>query len=221
MSIPPELLNTITTGDARELAELIPDCSVDIVFTDPPYCKEDIPLYEWLGHISHRILKPGGYLFAYTSAYYLPATFEALQQSCMTYFWQFVLTHHGGHPRVWSRNLLSAYKPVLAYSKGKPIRQPWIPTVWASNEDKRYHFWGQGEGPCEKLLRAYTHQEDIVFDPFTGGGTVPAVCKMLGRQYVAFEIDEQTAERARLRVEQTQMPLPGLLVEQSEMDLAV
>ena len=44
-------------------------------------------------------------------------------------------------------------------------------------------------------------------DFFTGGGTVPAVCKMLGRNYIAFEIDADTAALARERVANTQLPL--------------
>ena len=57
----------------------------------------------------------------------------------------------------------------------------------------------------------------MIFDPFTGGGTVPAVCKMLGRNYLAFEIDPTTADNARLRVQNTQPPLFVLQPEQAEM----
>jgi DNA modification methylase len=56
-----------------------------------------------------------------------------------------------------------------------------------------------------------------VFDPFTGGGTVPAVCKMLNRQYLAFEINSKTAELARERVRITQPPLPIEYPEQVPM----
>jgi len=58
-----------------------------------------------------------------------------------------------------------------------------------------------------------------VVDPFTGGGTVPAVCKMLGRQYLAFEIDPATADTARERVRNTQPPLFTVLPEQTAMEL--
>ena len=59
----------------------------------------------------------------------------------------------------------------------------------------------------------------IVFDPFTGGGTVPAVCKMLGRRYLAFEIDPEVAQRARDRVRDTQPPL--FVPEPEQMGLAL
>lgn len=42
IDIPPEYLNQIVTGDARELAKRIPDESVDLIFTDPIYdCIDD------------------------------------------------------------------------------------------------------------------------------------------------------------------------------------
>jgi hypothetical protein len=40
---------------------------------------------------------------------------------------------------------------------------------------------------------------------------------MLGRHYLAFEIDPETAERARARIEQTQPPLFTVQSEQLTM----
>jgi hypothetical protein len=65
--------------------------------------------------------------------------------------------------------------------------------------------WGKCEAFTSRMIEALS--DNIVFDPFTGGGTVPAVCKMLGRNYLAFEIDPATAEMARQRVANTQPPL--------------
>ena len=67
---------------------------------------------------------------------------------------------------------------------------------------------------------AFTLPAAVVYDPFTGGGTVPAVCKMLGRNYVASEIDPDTAERARQRVPLTQPPLFVLQPEQLTLEIA-
>jgi DNA modification methylase len=69
----------------------------------------------------------------------------------------------------------------------------------------------------ERRLRAFTNKTYIIFDPFTGGGTVPAVCKMLQRRYLAFEIDPDTAELARERVRNTQPPLPLEMPTQEQL----
>ncbi|MBU1621856.1 MAG: hypothetical protein KJ604_20565, partial [Gammaproteobacteria bacterium] len=47
--------NGIYTGDARELAEAIPDESVDLIFTDPVYDRIDD--YRWLAEAVARVLK--------------------------------------------------------------------------------------------------------------------------------------------------------------------
>ena len=53
--IGPYELDRIITGDARELAKAIPDESVDLIFTDPPYPREFLPLYGWLAETAARV----------------------------------------------------------------------------------------------------------------------------------------------------------------------
>jgi len=45
---------------------------------------------------------------------------------------------------------------------------------------------------------------------------VPAMCKQLGRRWLAFEIDTDVAESARERIRHTQMPL---FVEHEQLPL--
>ena len=65
-------LDQIYTGDARELAKGIPDNSVDLIFTDPPWDDASMPLYQWLAECSSRVLRPGGFVLAYTGNDWLP-----------------------------------------------------------------------------------------------------------------------------------------------------
>ena len=69
------------------------------------------------------------------------------------------------------------------------------------------HRWGKPEATTKKWINAFVLPCGIVFDPFVGGGTVASVCKMLGRQYLGFEIDCQVAQRARERITNAQAPL--------------
>ena len=69
------------------------------------------------------------------------------------------------------------------------------------------------------LIDRLTETENVVWDPFTGGGVVPAVCKQLGRRYLAFEIDPKTADMARERVRNTQPPLFVPEPEQPQLEL--
>jgi len=53
--MPMEYRNQIVTGDARVLAERIPDESIDLIFTDPVY--QNIDDYRWLAETAARVLK--------------------------------------------------------------------------------------------------------------------------------------------------------------------
>ena len=56
-------------GDFREVTKDIPDNSIDLIFTDPPYGIDSIPLYEDLAVLASRVLKPGGSLVTYVGNY--------------------------------------------------------------------------------------------------------------------------------------------------------
>jgi len=211
-------LNEIITGDARELAREISDESIALIFTDPPYLREYLPLYHWLTQEAARVLVPGGWLFAYGPGEYIPDVLDLMRGCGLTYFWIFALLHNGGYPRVWYKNLMSGYKPVFVFTKGKPSRLPWQASVGSVAADKQFHEWGQGVGFAFKTIDILTSSEDTVWDPFVGGGTTAAACKMLGRNYLAFEIDPGTAQIARDRLLNTQPPLFVLQPEQLSLD---
>lgn len=52
-------------GDFREILSNVPDASVDLILTDPPYPKEYLHLWSALSELAARVLKPGALLIAY------------------------------------------------------------------------------------------------------------------------------------------------------------
>ncbi|HUT59879.1 MAG TPA: site-specific DNA-methyltransferase [Phycisphaerae bacterium] len=215
--------NGIYTGDARELAKAIPNESVDLIFTDPPYVKKYLTLYGWLAQMASRTLLPGGSLFAECGHAYLPEILDLIRPH-LNYHWincQYQPTVTAT-PRFWPRMIYIRWKPFLWFVKGRYVNRFFVQDGISSRaKDKRYHIWGQPETSVSYWLRQLAGRLEgaIVVDPFAGGGTVPAVCKMLGRRYLAFEIDPDVAETARERVRNTQMPLFVLEHEQVEMTL--
>ena len=157
-------------------------------------------------------------MFAYGAGEHLPDHIYRMGMH-LDYFWVFVLKHNNGWPRMWQKHLMSSYKPIMVYTKGIP-ENPWMGTIHGDEKDKDFHEWGQGAGFAIKMIELLTQPDSIVLDFCCGGGTVPAVCKMLGRNYIAFEIDPDTAERARERVRNTQPPLFVLQPEQAVMELS-
>lgn len=209
---------SIYTGDAQELAKEIPDASVDLIVTDPPYAKEYLHLYGWLSKFAGRVLKPGRFLFAY-GGFVAPEVLNLLCANGMEIHFVHVLLHNGGYPRWWTKKVMVGYKPVYALSKGEPFGNKWMSTVHSDAMDKRFHNWGQGEGFALKIIDMFTDLWDVVVDPFCGGGQVPSVCKQLGRHWLSFEIGFQTANDARHRVKNTNPPLLMPMPEQVEMEL--
>jgi len=52
----------------------------------------------------------------------------------------------------------------------------------------------------ERLVLASSQPGDVVLDPFCGSGTVPVVCRRLGRRFVACEINAHYVELANRRL---------------------
>jgi hypothetical protein len=206
--------NGIYTGDARDLAKGIPDESVDLIFCDPPYGLDSLWCYEWVASEARRILRPEGWLLAMCGSMYLNQVMHLLSK-WMHYFWEFHVAL-GGRGAVWFRRgnnaipIVVKSKPLLAFCQKDqwPLpRTSVLGTFGGTGEDKRYHIWGQDETSARYYIDCFTEQDDIVCDPFCGGGTTPAMARVLGRRYLCFEIDPVVARRARDRVRLTQPPL--------------
>ena len=212
-------LNTIYTGDARELIAQIPDASIDLIFTDPPYLKEFLPLYHWLAKEAERVLKPTGFLLCYVGNVWKAEIYRYLLNTNLDYFWDFIAMHSGMGTMVWSKRVIARHKSILAFRKSDlAMPRTNVLGVWTgTGGDKRFHRWGQDESTARYFIDCFTRPGDIVLDPFIGGGTTGSVCKVLDRRWIGYEIDPQQAAIARLRIDTTQMPLFPESMMQAEM----
>ena len=211
----PYELNRIYTGDARELAKGIPDESVDLIFTDPVY--QNIDDYHWLAETAARVLKPDRACLAFCGIGYLPETLDALRTGGLNYRWTMphLTPGTGGYCDMGP----SRWMCCLWFDKGHTVPSPRLYDVAFTNGITDWHIWRKNVAALIRMLNSWSDSLSVVLDPFTGGGTVPAVCKMLGRNYLAFEICPDTAELARERVRNTQPPLFVPMVEQVGMEL--
>ena len=57
----------------------------------------------------------------------------------------------------------------------------------------------------ERLIKASSKPGDLVLDPFAGVGTVPAVCRRLGRRFIAIERNADFVRLANARLENEEM----------------
>jgi DNA modification methylase len=211
-------LNTIYTGDARELIKNIADESIDLIFTDPPYLKQFIPLYGFLSEQSNRVLKNNGWLLCYVGPYWKWEVMKLLSKH-MEYFWDMISVCKRNAPIMWQKKILSMHKSILTYRKkgSKILPRFFVHSLWEGcRGDKEYHKWGQSESEARYYIDNFSIEGDTILEPFAGGGTTCVVCKMINRNYIAFEIDCKSAEIARNRINGT---LLNAKTKQEEMEL--
>ncbi len=232
--MPESYKNQIVTGDARELARAIPDNSIDLVLTDPPFgigfnykstFKDDPTVYfdlmRWVVRESNRVIRPGGLCFVFVAQLRLREAWQLFPDDSR------IFAACKNFSQTLPIAVQIAYEPVIYWAKGKGncvnIGRDWhigntANTHSFEHKDPGWHACPRPLGTIRYIVEKWCPINGIVLDWFMGSGTTAVAAKLLERQWTGSEIDPDTAERARIRVLQTQMPLPGLNVPtQTEM----
>ena len=198
----------ILHGDMKILQKRLENGSVKMFLTDPPYSHPE--LYGRLAELAAAKLMPGGLCLAYAEPGRLLEVLDAMREH-LTYWWTFAVPHVDVPRYVNDRHIQNKWKPVVAFGRGSvPLPPEWLGDfLEGGGRDKRFHSWGQPESEARYLVTRLTEAGDLVVDPFCGGGTVPAVCKVLGRKWLATEIDKETVAVARKRLADMRKKEPG------------
>ena len=236
--MPDEYKNAIVTGDARELAKRIPDESIDLMVTDPPYF---LPVQTYVGTREdgweRRTLADTSVLQTY-----FDVMFEELCPKLKREGSAYIFCDAQSYPIMY-RSLFPHFKYVrlLIWNKvvsynGYTWRHQHELIAWCEGYDAGRIPTGDGdvldcrgvlqkdrfhpaEKPVDLLMRLIEKHPTaaIVFDPYAGSASTAVATKRVGRNYIAFEIDPDTAELARARVLNTQPPLFVMEPEQLEL----
>lgn len=225
-------------GDCLELMKEIPDGSVDLVVTDPPYktitggtCDgkrskrpkgmlsgnkklfdyQKINVQDWLPNV-YRVLKPGSHCYIFTNSLNLT---EMLVES-----------QHVGfklhNVLVWEKNnctpsqfYMKNCEYILFLRKGKA---KWINNIGDSKTVHKFNnVIGNKVHPTEKpvgLIEFYVNNSsnlgDTVLDPFMGSGSTGVACLNAGRNFIGIELDEHYFNVAKERIEKADAELKGV-----------
>jgi SAM-dependent methyltransferase len=192
----------IRHGDFRVALADIPPRSVDAIITDPPYPAEYIPLFDDLGALAARVLKPDGVLIAYSGQAHLIEGLTALA-SHLRYWWTLALRHqHAGYVVNGGRRVINRWKPLLLFTrKDGCAPAEFADLVEGTGREKELHVWQQAAGELGYLLETFTRAGDLVIDPFVGSGTTAVACLQLGRRFIGCDIDAGAVAIARRRVQ--------------------
>lgn len=215
--------------DFIEGAKMIPDESIDLVVTDPPYKivtggdsdgansrrpkgvlkgnrklfkHQNLKISSWMSEL-YRVLKPGTHCYIFTNVLNLK---DMLIESEKVGFKLHNLL-------VWEKNnctpsqyYMKNCEYVLFLRKGKA---KWINNIGKSKTVHKFNnIIGEKLHPTEKpvdLLEFYiensSNEGDIVLDPFMGSGSTAEACIKTKRKYIGFELDENHYNVAIERLE--------------------
>jgi len=189
-------------GDFRKIGDKIPDASVDLIFTDPPYDRKAIELYDGLGEFAARVLRPGGSLIAYVGHIQLPDVLTDLSKH-LRYWWTCGCFHAEAKARMTEYGIVAGWKPIVWFVKEtRGDKQTFITDVVTGAREKSHHDWQQAVSEARYFIDLLTQSDDFVVDPFCGGGTTPVACIESGRKWASFEIDEANFANASSRIKE-------------------
>ena len=198
-------------GDFREKTKDIPDNSIDLIFTDPPYGIDSIPLYEDLAKVAARVLKPGGSLVTYVGQYTIPEILNKILSNGLKYRWPIIVEHTGHSTAYHGNKIFVRCKPLFWFTKGEKISElaPCCSYVGnylydlikSSPPDKILHEWQQSPVEAEYIISKLSPEKiGVVLDPFTGSGTTGIAARKLGRSFIGIEIQKDRFEIARANI---------------------
>jgi site-specific DNA-methyltransferase (adenine-specific) len=222
--MPTEYRNQIVTGDARELAKRIPDESVDLVLTDPPFgigfdygneYKDDPDAYpdlvRWIVAESQRVIRPGGLCFVFVAQPQLRDTLALFPDESR------IFAACKNFVQMRAIPVQYAYDPVVFWQRdGIYLRNPhgrdWHVGNTANTNNRKlgeaaFHSCPRPLDTILYMVDNFSPCDGVVCDWFMGSGTTALAARLTGRRWIGFEIDPATAELARERVANTQPPL--------------
>lgn len=198
-------------GDCLEEMKKIPDGSIDLVLTDPPYGVNACKGVGGFGSSKTDKHYTGGWDSSRPSKEYFDEILRISKQAIIfggNYFAD--LLPLGKHWIVWDKKGDIAFQN--PYSDCELI---W--TNVKKNTVKKYVFKQQGfikdtkdirvhptQKPSElvqMLLEIYSKDGDIILDPFMGSGTTGVACKNLNRNFIGIELNETYFNIAKQRIE--------------------
>lgn len=224
-----KFLNKITCGDCYELIKEIPDKSVDLIVTDPPY---EIAVdhgagafgiekklhYEQFTPFSHgikeevlrefaRVLKKIN-VYCFCSKKQIPIFLDFFVKNRNCYY-DIILWHKTNPVPACGNKYIGDTEYCLFFREKGVGLQGTVETkktyyVSPSNKKDKQLFEHSTIKPIniiKNFIINSSNENDIVLDPFMGSGTTAVACKELNRQFIGFEISEKWCKVANDRID--------------------
>lgn len=208
-------LNQIICGDATRILKQLPDKSIDLVVTDPPY--GDNTSYGKYNRTIAGNEHPLVALSVMAECYRVLKRNAAVYMFCGSRHLGFLRSFFEGYTNyairdvlIWDKTLRGGgygfrrqYECILVLEKGKPrYRNPNLSNVLRFRRTRAIRH--PHEKPVELtkvLIRQSSDERDVVLDPFLGSGTTALAARGLNRCYVGVEVDPSYYTIAKTRLQ--------------------
>lgn len=205
--LPPSL--RVIPGDFTKLlsnGKLVSDNSVDMVFTDPLYDEKSLPLYTSVAEMASKKLREGGSLFVMSGQMYHNKIVRRLDDACsngLQFNWivGYILGLNYSNS-IFPKEIMTAWKPILWYSKGGVLGGWHHDTIGPTPPDKTLDKLQQDVEGAEQLIERYTVESEMVLDPMCGTGTFGVACARLKRSFLGIDLDPANVLIAKGRIDE-------------------
>jgi 16S rRNA G966 N2-methylase RsmD len=189
-------------GDFREKCTQLTDQSVDLIFTDPPYAREFLPLYSDLANVAAWVLKHDGSIVTYCGQDLKLRVIEFMQYAGLTHWWEIAVIHSGPYSSFFLKNILVKWKPLLWFVKGEKPHQNGkvFDLIDSIKPAKALHSYEQSSEDARYIIEQLTKPGGIVCDPFMGSGTTGIAALKFNRQFIGIEIDKDIFDIANVNI---------------------
>ena len=204
-------------GDCLKLMKDIPDESVDMILTDPPYgvtrCKWDkVQLFEPMWEEYRRIIKPNGCIAIFAGE---PFSSALVQSNLKMYRYELIWKKdiHSDFLNA-KRKPLKIHDKIQIYYEKQPtykmhsyeaksgITERYPTTVLELKREVGIHPTQKPVPLLAWLIRTYTDAGNVVLDSFMGSGSTGVACVQEGRNFIGIEQERRYFEIAQRRIEE-------------------
>ena len=209
----------IECGDCLELMKDIPDKSIDLIVTDPPYGKKADKGTNGFGTSKNRRYQ-GGWDNQRPDKQVFDEMFRISKNLIIfgaNYFCD--MLPFSNHWIFWDKKGDISFKNPFADGEliyttfTSPIKRVVFKQQGfiTDSKDKRYHPTQKPSELIQMLIEQYSKEGDIVLDPFLGSGTTAVACVNTNRHYIGFELDPQYYDIACKRLDKVEGVANGIV----------
>ena len=220
------MMNKLYKGDCLEIMKDIPDKSIDLIVTDPPYlikyktnyrknkkhefCSEILndDNYEMISNYikeCFRLLKDNSAMYIFCNCDKVDYFKQELEKAHFKIKNMIIWVKNN-----WTAGDLKAqfgkqYEIIFLVNKGRCLfNGKRITDVWNFDRvsgNKQVH---QNQKPIdllEQCILKHSKDNDVIFDGFMGSGSTGIACKRTNRRFIGIELDDNYFEIAKKRIE--------------------